>query len=83
MTPEQEVTTLLASDRHLEYAVSYRMEQILNKDFRIRNQIGTTDFSLDSIDRRSRVGASLVNEGFGVNQLVYLLAKVLHPRLPV
>ena len=78
MTPEQEVTTLLAGDRHLEYAVSYRMEQILNKDFRVRNQIGSADFSLDSIDRHSRVAASLVNEGFGVNQLVHLFAKVLH-----
>ena len=78
MTPEQEVTTLLAGDRHLEYAVSYRMEQILNKAFRVRNQIGSADFSLDSIDRHSRVAASLVNEGFGVNQLVHLFAKVLH-----
>ena len=76
---EQEVTNLLANDRHLEYAISHRMEQILNRDFRVRNQIGSSDFSLDSIDRRSRVAASLVNEGFGVNQLVYMLAKVLHP----
>ena len=75
---EQEVTNLLANDRHLEYAISHRMEQILNRDFRVRNQIGSSDFSLDSIDRRSRVAASLVNEGFGVNQLVYMLAKVLH-----
>ena len=75
---EQEVTDLLANDRHLEYAISHRMEQILNRDFRVRNQIGSSDFSLDSIDRRSRVAASLVNEGFGVNQLVYMLAKVLH-----
>ena len=75
---EQEVTSLLANDKHLEYAISHRMEQILNKEFRIRNQIGSSDFSLDSIDRQTRVGASLVNEGFGVNQLVYLLAKVLN-----
>ena len=75
---EQEVTDLLATDRHLEYAVSQRMEQILNRDFRVRGQIGTNDFSLDSIDRKSSVSASLVNEGFGVNQLVYMLAKVLH-----
>lgn len=75
---EQEAANLLANERHLEYAVSQRMEQILNKDFRIRNQIGSADFSLDSIDRHSRVAASLVNEGFGVNQLVHLLAKVLH-----
>ena len=78
MSVEQEVTNLLANDRHLEYAVSQRMEQILNRDFRVRGQIGTNDFSLDSIDRKSSVSASLVNEGFGVNQLVYMLAKVLH-----
>ena len=76
---EQEVTNLLANDRHLEYAVSQRMEQILNRNFRVRGQIGTNDFSLDSIDRKSSISASLVNEGFGVNQLVYMLAKVLHP----
>ena len=76
---EQEMTSLIAQNRHLEYAISHRMEQILNRDFRVRNQIGTERFSLDSIDRKSRVGASLVNDGFGVNQLVYLLAKVLHP----
>ncbi|MCY3542498.1 MAG: AAA family ATPase [Chloroflexi bacterium] len=76
---EQEVTNLLANNRRLEYDINHRMEQILNKNFRIRNQIGSSDFSLDSIDRQSRVAASLVNEGFGVNQLVYMLAKVLHP----
>ena len=78
MSVEQEVTNLLANDRRLEYVVSQRMEQILHRDFRVRGQIGTNDFSLDSIDRKSSMSASLVNEGFGVNQLVYLLAKVLH-----
>ena len=76
---EREVSELLADNRHLEYDISHRLEKILNKDFRVRNQIGSADFSLDSIDRQSRIAASLVNEGFGVNQLVYMLAKVLHP----
>ena len=76
---EREVSTLLADNRHIEYDISHRLEKILNKDFRVRNQIGSTDFSLDSIDRQSRIAASLVNEGFGVNQLVHLLATVLHP----
>ena len=78
MSVEQEVTNLLANDRHLEYAVSHRMEQILHREFRVRGQIGTRDFWLDSRDRKARVSASLVNEGFGVNQLVYMLTKVLH-----
>lgn len=76
---EQEMTSLIANERHLEYAISYRMERILNRDFRVRNTIGSEMFSLDSIDRQSRVAAALVNDGFGVNQLVYLLAKALHP----
>ena len=80
---EQEVTNLLADNRRLEYDVNHRIEQILNKNFRIRNQIGSSEFSLDSIDRWSRVAASLVNEGFGVNQLVYMLAKVLHSNVGI
>ena len=78
---EREVTDLLATNRHLEYAVNQHMEMILNRNFHIRADIGSSSnqFSLDSIDRKTGLGASLVNEGFGVNQLVYLLAKVLHP----
>ena len=75
---EKEMTSLIAKEKHLEYAISSRLERILNRDFRVRNEIGSPNFSLDSIDKQSDVGASLVNEGFGVNQLVYLLAKVLH-----
>ena len=79
---EQEVASMIANDRHIRYAISQRLEQILNRNFAVgkaaSNEIGFNDFSLDSIDRKSSVSASLVNEGFGVNQLVYMLAKVLH-----
>ena len=76
---EQEVTSLLANDQYLEYKIGQYLEQILNKDFRVRGQIGSDNFSLNSFDKRTGVGALLVNEGFGVNQLVHLLAEVLHP----
>ena len=78
---EQEVTSLLANNRHLEYAVSRRIEEILNRNFHVRADIGSGSklFSLDAIDRQTGLGAGLVNEGFGVNQLVCMLAKVLHP----
>ena len=75
---EQEVTSMLAGDEYLEYRIGRYMEKILGRDFRIRSRIGSKNFSLNSIDRQTGVGASLVNEGFGVNQLVYMLAKVLH-----
>ena len=76
---EQEMSSLLATDRNLAHSISFRMEQVLNRNFQIYNDIGTVNFSLDSFDRLSGVNASLVNEGFGVNQLVFLLAKVLNP----
>lgn len=75
---EQEITSLLASDEYLEYTISPHMEQILDRDFRIRGGIGTNSFALACIDKQSKMGATLVNEGFGVNQMVYLLANVLH-----
>ena len=78
MATEQEVTSLIATDRHLIQNISYRMEQVLNRNFQVYNQIGSETFSLDSFDRQCSMNASLVNEGFGVNQLVYMLAKVLH-----
>ena len=80
-TSEQEVTDLLATEKHIEYAVNKRMEQILNRNFHVRADIGSGSnlFSLDAIDRQTGLGVGLVNEGFGVNQLVYMLAKVLHP----
>ena len=73
------VSNLLADNKHIEFAVGYRMGRILNKDFRVHNERNSSDFSLNSIDKQTGVGASLVNEGFGVNQLVHLLATVLHP----
>lgn len=79
MATEQDVTSLLATEEYLEYKIGRYMEQILNRDFRVRSRIGTSSFSLNSVDRRTGVGTTLVNDGFGVNQLVYMLAKVLHP----
>ena len=71
---------MLATDRHLEYAINRRMEKVLNRNFHVRADIGSgsSQFSLDSIDRKTGLGSGLVNDGFGVNQLVYMLAKVLH-----
>lgn len=76
---ELEMTSLIADDRNLKYQISLSMQRILNREFQVHIEIGTRDFALDSIDKQSGVAATLVNDGFGVNQLVYLLAKVLHP----
>ena len=76
---EQDVTSLLANNEPLEFKVSHYMEQILGRDLRVRSKIPSNYFSLNCADKQTGVGVSLVNDGFGVNQLVYLLAKVLHP----
>lgn len=75
---EEEVATLLALDKDLEYAVSMALEKLVGRQFRVRFIPGTHSFSLDTLDRSAHVAVELVNDGFGINQLVYLLARALH-----
>ena len=75
---EDEVATSLSSDKYLVSKVSHYLEAILGRDFRVNHRSGTAIFSLDATDKRTGVGAELVNEGFGVNQAVHLLARCLH-----
>ena len=78
-TKENDMSSLLATDNHLEDDIDSRLERILYRRFKIRNKLGEYAFSMTSVDKKSGVTASLVNDGFGVNQLVYMLAKVLRP----
>jgi len=74
---EGEIATLLAQDRDLEYRVDRYLEQIANRNFRVRPALETALFELTCVDRETGLGITLVNEGFGINQLVYLLAQAL------
>lgn len=74
---EQEVATQLTIDKYLASRVSFYLEKILNRDFRVNATIGTAIFSLDTTDRATGVPSEVVNDGFGVNQLVYFLTKTL------
>jgi len=76
---EDEVATYLSSNKYLEAKVSHYLEKILNQDFRVHVQPGTAIFSLDATDKKTGLATELVNEGFGVNQMVYFLAKALNP----
>jgi predicted ATPase len=73
----EELATLLASDANLEAKVSTHLERICGLQFRVRAELGTSIFRLQVIDPGRDLGTLLVNEGFGVNQLVYLLALAL------
>ena len=80
LATEDEVASLLAStnERFRQYDVSRYIEQIANRRIMAQAQIGTSVFTIDSIPTGSGVAASIVNEGFGINQLLYLLTICLY-----
>ena len=78
-TKENDMSSLIAKDRHLKHKITSSLERVLNRRFEVDNEIGEPKFYMTSVDKKSEVSASLVNDGFGVNQLVYMLAKVLRP----
>ena len=80
LATEDEVASLLAStnERFRQYDVSRYIEQIADRRVMTQAQIGTSVFTIDSIPNGSGVPASIVNEGFGVNQLLYLLTICLY-----
>ena len=80
LATDMEVASLLATDRFLEYAVSDYLERITERRIDVRPQVGTSIFTIDSIPRDGDVPVSMVNEGFGVNQLAYMLAVSLHSK---
>ena len=80
LATEDEVASLLAStsERFRQYDVSRYVERIAQRRVMTQAQIGTSVFTIDSIPTGSGVPASIVNEGFGINQLLYLLTVCLY-----
>lgn len=80
LATEDEVASLLAStnERFRQYDVSKYIERIAHRRVLTQAQIGTSVFTIDSIPTGSGVAASIVNEGFGINQLLYLLTICLY-----
>lgn len=74
---EEEVATLLSGDRDLEGKISFYLEKIVGRNFDVRAILTTSNFQLQTMDRETGLICDLVNEGFGTNQLVWLLAKAL------
>ena len=82
LSSDVEVASLLVTDRYLEYAVSEYMETVASRQVRTRMRVGTSSFNVDSIPR-NRIPTSMVNEGFGINQIAYMLTICLHPNSKV
>ena len=79
---EDEVASLLAlpNERFRQYEVSRYVESISGRRIQIQAQVGTSTFTIDSIPNADGAGvpSSIVNEGFGINQLLYMLTVCLH-----
>ena len=78
LASEDEVASLLASDQFAQYGISGYVEKIAGRRIQTVSLTGTSMFYIDSAPTRIGVPSSLVNEGFGINQLVYMLTICLY-----
>ena len=83
LSTDTEVASLLADDRYLEYEVSRYAESVAKRQVRTRTQIGTSTFTIDCIPTDGGVPTSIVNDGFGINQLVYMLTICLYSKTKI
>ena len=85
LASEDEVASMLAAptERFSQYEISRYMEKIAARRIQPQVQLGTSTFAIDSIPVDKGVPASIVNEGFGINQLVYMLTICLYSRYKI
>jgi len=76
-TTEDEVASIIINDQYLPGRISNYTEEIFGRDFRIHVPVGTATAFFQSTDKKSKIPVFLVNDGFGVNQVIYMLAKML------
>ena len=75
-TTEDEIATIIINDPNLSPKISVDLERIVNRDFRLHTPPGTATVYFKTTDKSTRTPTDLVNDGFGVNQIVYMLAKI-------
>ena len=79
-TSEDEVATLVINDQNAPPRISINTVEIFDRDFRTYTPPGTATTFLQTTEQKgARVPGLLVNDGFGVNQVVYMLAKIHRP----
>ncbi len=77
---EEEVATHLAIDRKLQSKVSHYFEKITGKRFSVIMGPGGGFFYLQVREPDTPFTTELINQGMGVNQIVFLLAKILYDK---
>lgn len=75
---EDAVGNLLATRRYLQSPVSKYLEEITNRTLRVFSPPGDPNFSINVEDRSTGLETELVNDGYGVNRVAWLLALALH-----
>ncbi|MCY3936711.1 MAG: AAA family ATPase [Chloroflexi bacterium] len=75
---EDEIGTLLATRKYLQSPVSHYLEDITNRTLRVFSPPGDSNFSIDVEDRSTGLETELVNDGYGVNRIAWLLTLTLH-----
>lgn len=75
-TSDDEVASLIINDPHLPARISVYTEEIFGRDFRLHVPPGTATAFFQVTEKRAKVPTLVVNDGFGVNQIIYLLAKM-------
>ncbi len=78
---ENEVATIIINDPDLAPRISVDLEEVVGREFRLYTPPGTSTVYFQTVDKKSRTPTYLVNDGFGVNQLVYILAKIHRPEI--
>ncbi len=83
-TSEDEVATLIINDQNSPPRISIDTVEIFDRDFRTFTPPGTATSFLQTTEMTgARVPGLLVNDGFGVNQVVYMLAKIHRPDVDI
>jgi len=76
-TSEDEVATLIINDQNMAPRISINTVEIFDRDFRTFTVPGTAVTFLQTTEQKgARIPGLLVNDGTGVNQVVYMLAKI-------
>ncbi len=80
-TSEDEVATIIINDPNMLPRISLDTDEIFGRDFRSYVPLGTATAFLQTTEKAARTPTYLVNDGFGVNQVVYMLAKIHRPEV--
>ena len=74
---EDEVGTFLADGEYLQSSVNHYLSRITGRTLRVIGRRGEDRFSIKVDDQSTDLGTELVNDGFGINRVTWLLTLAL------